>query len=162
VSPTTRLFIANPIFRFFAFVVDVIVLLALEWCLGPLPDLLAGELSWAMLAVLNGVYLCALHAWHGQTVGKWIAGIRVVSPETGRPPTLAASAVRAIVAVGLPLLPVIGWLLSLADIMPLAWSRRRQCVHDVAARTVVVILPPAERGLLPLLRWGGRSGGVAV
>ena len=83
-SPTIRLFIANPISRFFAFVIDV----------------------------------CALHAWHGQAVGTWIAGIRVVSPETGRPPTPAASAVRAI---------------------------------------VVVPLPPAERGLLPMLRRGGRS-----
>jgi uncharacterized RDD family membrane protein YckC len=148
-SATIRLPIANPIFRLFAFVVDTVVLLTVRLCLGSVPNLLAGDLAWVVLGVLDGVYFWLLHAWRGQTIGKWFAGIKVVSPLTGRPPTLAASAVRAVVRSGLPLVPgVWGVLLGLADVLPMAWTRRRLCLHDLAARTAVVALPPAERGLL--------------
>lgn len=137
--------------RLFAFLLDVIVLLALEWCLGPLPEWVLPQAPDVVSLVVGFSYFWLLHAWRGQTVGKWFAGIRVVSPKTGSPPTLGAAAVRAALSEGLPFIPEVGWLLFLFDVAPLTGTRRRQCAHDMLARTVVVTLPAKDRGLVRLL-----------
>jgi uncharacterized RDD family membrane protein YckC len=136
--------------RFFAFLLNLLVLLMLEWCLGPVPEWVAPRAPEVVLLVVAIAYFWLLHAWRGQTLGKWFAGIRVVSPQTGRPPTLTAAAVRAVLSEGLPFIPVVGWLLFTADIAPLGWTRRRQCAHDMLAGTVVVTLPAEDHGPVPL------------
>ncbi|MFI6323698.1 RDD family protein [Nonomuraea sp. NPDC050556] len=135
-----RLYIAGPMLRLFAFLLDVIVLLAADWCLG----LVLPQVPEVVSLLMAFCYFWLLHAWRGQSVGKWVAGIRVVSPQTGHPPTLGAAAVRAALSEGLPFVPVIGWLLFLFDVAPLTGTRDRQCAHDMIARTVVVTVPAED------------------
>lgn len=70
--------------------------------------------------------------WDGQTVGKRLAGIRVVS-ETGERLTAGKAFVRNV-----PVLVSFTWLSYLVALLSMAASDRRQRVFDSLAGTVVV------------------------
>lgn len=77
------------------------------------------------------VYTVALQGRYGQTVGKAVAGIVVVSKD-GTPCDYRAAALRELVrAADLVLAPLIG-------VMFVFRSRRRQRLGDVVAETIVV------------------------
>lgn len=77
------------------------------------------------------VYTVALQGRYGQTVGKAVAGIVVVSKD-GTPCDYRAAALRELVrAADLALAPLIG-------VMFVFRSRRRQRLGDVVAETIVV------------------------
>jgi len=84
----------------------------------------------AFVAVAAFVYATVSHALAGATLGKRLAGIRVVGPD-GRPPGIARSAARSawlavsIAAAGLGLLPAL--------LLP-----SRRALHDLLAGTRVV------------------------
>lgn len=81
------------------------------------------------------LYFWLLHAfWNGQTLGKKLFGIRVVSEYGGRI-GVGQTAVRQAVATVLEWLCCVGLLLDLAWIL---FDPRKQALHDKAARTVVV------------------------
>lgn len=68
----------------------------------------------------------------GQTVGRRMLGIRVVSTETGEPPTLKMAFVRYLIAaVASGSICYLGYLWML-------WDDRKQTWHDKVANTVVV------------------------
>ena len=83
----------------------------------------------AFLLVQNGGYLVAFTA-SGQTLGKMIAGIRVVSSEPRSPMDLGRAFVRELVWLGLAIPAGLGLLTVL--------SRDRRGVHDRFAGTRVV------------------------
>lgn len=72
--------------------------------------------------------------WNGQTPGKKLFGMRVVM-DTGSPATVAAVAIRQAVEVALSWVCCIGPLLDLGWIL---FDRRKQALHDKAAKTLVV------------------------
>jgi len=100
--------------------------------------------TWAVvfLALALGYYF-VLEAWAGQTVGKRLLGLRVLSAAGARP------SVRAV--AGRTLLRVVDWLPALylaGFITTLATGTRRQRVGDLAARTAVARAAPVRhRGL---------------
>ena len=100
--------------------------------------------TWAVVffALALGYYF-VLEAWAGQTVGKRLLGLRVLSAEGARP------SVRAV--AGRTLLRIVDWLpvLYLAGfITMLATGTRRQRIGDLAARTAVArAVPVRHRGL---------------
>lgn len=68
----------------------------------------------------------------GQTLGKRMAGVRVVSTNTMQPPTMGGSLIRALVAYAASgAICYLGYLWSL-------WDDDRQTWHDKAADTVVI------------------------
>jgi uncharacterized RDD family membrane protein YckC len=80
--------------------------------------------------------------WNGQTLGKRIMKIRVISVQPGVPLTRSTAAKRFLVTAAgavVPALPLLDGLWQLWD-KPL-----RQCLHDKAAETVVVVSPTAPR-----------------
>lgn len=92
--------------------------------------LLAWLLSEAFVAVLAFVYFTVSHALAGATLGKRIAGIRVVA-EDGRPPGPARSAVRSVWAL-------LSLALAGAGLIPALASPSRRALHDLLAGTRVV------------------------
>ncbi|MHB1820337.1 MAG: RDD family protein [Streptosporangiaceae bacterium] len=95
------------------------------------------ELVFTMaLAVL---YYWVLTGNWGTTIGKRCVSARVVPAAGGTRPGLGASLVRAVVfVVCAPILP-----LFLVDNLWLFAGGRRRCLHDRAARTIVVRDRPA-------------------
>jgi uncharacterized RDD family membrane protein YckC len=100
--------------------------------------------TWAVvfLALALGYYF-VLEAWAGQTVGKRLLGLRVLSAGGARPSVWAVA--------GRTLLRIVDWLplLYLAGfITMLATGTRRQRIGDLAARTAVArAVPVRHRGL---------------
>jgi uncharacterized RDD family membrane protein YckC len=88
-----------------------------------------GNITYGLLVV---AYYVLMEGYLGQTIGKLTVGITVVSEVTGRPPGIAAAAVRT-------LLRIIDGLLTygVAFVVTLA-SERRQRLGDIAAHTLVV------------------------
>lgn len=85
-----------------------------------------------------GIYQLILLATRGQSIGKRILGIRIVTHETGQSP----GGVKAILLRGfLPGLisniPLVGGIFSLVNIL-FIFREDRRCIHDLIAGTVVV------------------------
>jgi uncharacterized RDD family membrane protein YckC len=103
---------------------------------------------WILLltsAVLWFVYDSVQHAKWGQTVGKRVLSTRVVSAYDRSPVSGAAAAKRAAVYALIPVIPLVGSVFALLNELWLTWDRRKQCLHDKAARTIVIKtnVPPA-------------------
>lgn len=89
------------------------------------------------------LYYWLLTGYWGTTIGKRSLGTWVVSASDGSPVSLPVSFLRAVVFVlGGEVVP----LFFLTDNLWLTTDRRRQCLHDKAARTLVVRAPPPGRG----------------
>jgi uncharacterized RDD family membrane protein YckC len=106
---------------------------------------LTGTGSWVVEAVawvLYFVYEGLMLGWRGQTVGKMALRLRVASLRDGSVPDGNAAWIRSAV-YALPLIiPCFGFVFWLMNVLSCTWDRPyRQCVHDKAAKTVVV---PAE------------------
>ncbi|GAA2215064.1 hypothetical protein GCM10009850_105310 [Nonomuraea monospora] len=82
-------------------------------------------------------YLCAAHACFGRTLGKWVVGLKVVGRGTDRPPSPWAAALRSL-WVFLPLIPVVGQFLAVADWLWSFFDEEKRCLHDRLAGTLVV------------------------
>jgi uncharacterized RDD family membrane protein YckC len=127
-------------------VISLVVVLPAVYMMGYLPAMVSGEsgdlglqlligaLSLGLYILVNGYLL----ATSGQTIGKRIAGTRIVSVTDGRIlPLVRLIALRSI-PVGLAgLIPVIGTVLSIADVLMIFRADRR-CAHDLIAGTKVV------------------------
>ncbi|NUP02234.1 MAG: RDD family protein [Nonomuraea sp.] len=89
-------------------------------------------------ALAGFLYFWLLHARYGQTPGKRLLGIKVISPATGLPPSFQAAAYRAAFYTVITLTPGVGLLIAAMDGLHLFLNDRRQCLHDMLAGTVVV------------------------
>ncbi len=78
------------------------------------------------------------HGLWGQTIGKRVMGTKVVTADTRSPISGNAACGRAAVYALVPAVPSVGSLFALINESWLLWDPRRQCLHDKAARTVVV------------------------
>ncbi|MGH3728277.1 MAG: RDD family protein [Micromonosporaceae bacterium] len=94
--------------------------------------------------VIFGVYWlydAAMNGIKGQTLGKMICGLKVVSTQTGQPPGFGPGAIRAAVFPLPGIIPCIGALSNLVcALSPLfdSASGYQQGFHDKAAKTMVV------------------------
>jgi uncharacterized RDD family membrane protein YckC len=97
----------------------------------------AGGVVWAALAFC---YFAVGEGLRGQTLGKRLLGIHVVSSTGGRPSVIAATIRTILRPVDfLPFLYLLGFLVVLAT------GRRAARLGDFAARTMVVAVPPTGR-----------------
>jgi uncharacterized RDD family membrane protein YckC len=101
---------------------------------------MAGSLYLAALAVvaISFLYYWLLTAFWGTTLGKRAVGTMVVTAAGRSKVGVLAAAIRAGVFVLLQVVPTIGLFLFLADNGWLLFDTSLQCLHDKAARTVVV------------------------
>ena len=91
-----------------------------------------------IIAVLSFFYDSIQHGLWGQTLGKRALGTRVVSAFDRSKISGGTAAGRAAMYALIPVVPLIGTLFSLLNGLWLTWDRRRQALHDKAARTIVV------------------------
>lgn len=135
--------LAGPIARFFAWLIDVLIMAALIYLAIHLVLLLvvvnvsiAAALVYLVIFVVMFGYGIALEWWwRGRTIGKRVLGLRVVD-EQGLRLTFPQVALRNLVRLA-DMLP----LLYLAGGTACAISRRSQRLGDLAAGTVVVRPP---------------------
>ncbi|MEU0481798.1 RDD family protein [Streptosporangium sp. NPDC006013] len=89
---------------------------------------------------LYAAYFWLQHALWGQTLGKRLCRLKVLSRTTGETPSLGQSGIRAIVYATSSLVPYLGMLINLIDMLWIFVDPKRRCLHDVIAETVVVDL----------------------
>ncbi|GAA1017450.1 hypothetical protein Aple_032560 [Acrocarpospora pleiomorpha] len=114
----------------------------------------AGNPEWrieVVATVFLGIYFWLLHARWGQTLGKRLCRLKVVSSTTGEVPNIRDSGLRALVHPVLTAIPYLGAVLYLADALWMFADPKRRCLHDVIAKTVVIDLRDPDR------RASGRS-----
>ena len=78
------------------------------------------------------------HGLWGRTIGKRVLGTRVVTAGTKARISVGAAAGRAAVYALPGLVPTVGGIFALINELWLLWDPQRQCLHDKAARTIVV------------------------
>ena len=89
-------------------------------------------------AAIGLLYEVTMIATRGQTLGKMATSIKVVRADNGLVPGWGKSIGRWILPALLPIIPFVGWILSLLVYISLLWDRARQGWHDKAAGTLVV------------------------
>ena len=88
--------------------------------------------------VLAFAYFAVQHAMYGQTLGKRVLGTMVVTADTRSKITGGTAAGRAAIFVFPGLIPLVGFLFWLLNVLWLTWDPKRQALHDKAVKTVVV------------------------
>ena len=91
-----------------------------------------------LAAAVGLLYEVTMIATRGQTLGKMATRIKVVRADNGLVPGWGKSIGRWIIPALLPIIPLVGWILSLLVYISLLWDRARQGWHDKAAGTLVV------------------------
>jgi uncharacterized RDD family membrane protein YckC len=124
-------------------IIDAVVVVAFSGAVAVLTGGVGDVPGWIRYATVGfGVaYEGLLVAGSGRTLGKRVAGVRVVDARTGAVPGLGRSLVRAAPYL-LALVPVVGAFWSLVYVTAV-WRPRRQGWHDSAAGTIVVTTAPA-------------------
>ncbi|MFI7439356.1 RDD family protein [Nonomuraea indica] len=109
----------------------------------------AGNPDWwieVASTALFAAYFCVQHALWGQTLGKRLCRLKVVSRATGLPPGLGRSAIRALVHPALFGLPYVGPPLFFVNALAIMVHPKRRCLHDMITGTMVIDLSgPARR-----------------
>ena len=98
------------------------------------------------LAAVSFGYDWLQHGLWGQTIGKRVMGTKVVTADTRAPVSGQAAGTRAAVYALVPAVPSVGALFALVNESWLLWDPGRQCLHDKAARTVVIKTSRLEPG----------------
>ena len=132
--------LAGPLSRCLAFLVDLFVIAglttAIQQALAPLraleQDLGLALIILLYVAVWLSYGMLSEYFWYGQTIGKWVLGLRVVD-STGLELQFHQVAIRNLVRV-VDLFPLLG----LAGGVVMLLNRRLQRLGDLAAGTVVV------------------------
>ncbi len=92
------------------------------------------------------------HALWGRTIGKRVLGTRVVTADTRSRISVGAAGGRAAVYALPGLVPTIGGIFALINELWLLWDPQRQCLHDKAAKTVVVKADMVPEATVPAPR----------
>ena len=137
--------------RFQATVIDVVIMMC---CIFPYASSLGlmeiaekqsaipPELA-VKLVAFQVVMFFVLHGFllhqYGQTIGKRLVGIAIVTMDNQKPPLLNLILQRYVSQWLMGMVPVIGILLRLADVL-FIYRPDRRCIHDHLAKTKVIDL----------------------
>lgn len=108
------------------------------------------ELSFGYDSLLTVLYFALFVAiqWKflketGQTIGKKVAKTRIVTMEGNKPKINDLLFKRYAFVNLISLIPVVGGIVSLVDVL-LVFKKDRRCLHDMIAGTQVVKFPPGQ------------------
>jgi uncharacterized RDD family membrane protein YckC len=97
--------------------------------------------------ILWGLYEVLLTAKRGQTVGKRVTKIKVITAEADEPPPTRQAIMRwGILAVPMILVPTFGLIVTFGVGIWFTFDAKRQGLHDKASRTYVVNTAPPTDG----------------
>jgi uncharacterized RDD family membrane protein YckC len=120
-------------------IIDGVILTAIAWAIGVIAgatDQVGIYVIYLVISLLYGPVLLARDGEHnGQTIGKQAVGIRVTR-ESGEPMTFGTGALREVVGKSIPSAVTFG-LYGLIDSLWCLWDKKKQCLHDKIASTVV-------------------------
>jgi uncharacterized RDD family membrane protein YckC len=91
-----------------------------------------GTLGTLLLTVVSLAYFILMEGYMGQTVGKMIAGVKVVREDSGATPGLGKATIRTILRI------IDGLFLYLVAFIVVLISGKNQRLGDMAAGTLVV------------------------
>lgn len=98
----------------------------------------ASMLLWAAVSLAIWVLLHGLFLQNGQTIGKKILGMQIVGVDDTKPLPVGRVILRRHLVVGLlSMVPFVGRLVALADVL-LIFDANRRCLHDRIAGTRVI------------------------
>jgi len=92
----------------------------------------------AIAMVLWALYTIPSVTRWGQTMGRFLVGIRVARIDDGGSPDLGQAAIRFLLPNTLALVPAVGPVLFFAVLIRAAFNPERRGWHDLAAGTVVL------------------------
>lgn len=107
--------------------------------IGPLLTVVIGLVGFGLFILVQGKFLKAT----GQTIGKKVVKTRIVTMEGKKPEFMDLVVKRYAFMNLIGLIPVVGGIASLIDVLMVFKSDRR-CLHDVVAGTQVVKVQPGE------------------
>jgi len=94
-----------------------------------------------VMLLVGQIFYLAINGWllykYGQTVGKRFLEIKIVDLNNNLPELYRSYGLRYFVPALFPLVPLLGGLLSLADIL-FIFRKDRRCIHDHIAGTRVI------------------------
>jgi len=155
--------------RFWAAIVDGIVFMPLllieQWLLGKTEDT-SVIIGWTIFtAFLPLLYSIILHYKYGQTIGKWVAGVKVVDISETRTLTFKQSVLRDVFYLGIEIIgllyfaflvfqtnkaeylynnyrnfadqPILWW--TIIELVTMLTNSKRRALHDFIAKSVVVL-----------------------
>lgn len=134
--------------RLVASIVDSIVMMIfiipLMFFTGAFDDIMAGgepSLMYNLVVGIVGVIIFVAINGHflissGQTVGKKLLNIRIVTDQ-GKHADFGVLVARYAFYLGVPLIPVIGGIINLVNIL-FIFNSTKQCLHDQVAGTYVI------------------------
>lgn len=147
--------LASPWRRLGGILIDYIILGAVSWLItlpfgqvvevtGPSGNQkvvwhAGGFVANLLVTILTLAYFTILHGRFGQSVGKMAVGTRVVREDDGGAISYGAALLRIFVMYVLWAICCVG---GIVDSVWLLGDRRRQCLHDKAAKTVVIRVDP--------------------
>lgn len=140
--------LASPVDRLIAFIIDFAVGLPCGFLIGLGSAMSANSDSATIASGLTAVggllflalaiYTLVLLATRGQTIGKKVRGIRIVTfPDGANPGGVKTILLRGFVNGLIGMVPVVGVIYALADIF-FIFREDRRCIHDLIAGTQVV------------------------
>lgn len=126
-------------------IIQTVALVPVMLVLGVWDAAMRGENSLTLslgVPVISALLFLAIHGVllvrHGQTVGKRLVGIRIVSVEDGSvPPFARVYALRYLLIQAIASVPLAGSLFALVDALFIFRGDRR-CLHDLVAGTRVI------------------------
>lgn len=136
--------LAGPLRRLGARILDGIVVAVIGVVFvivffGGVDELRTGTVTSLLLGLVIGIgYEVAQIAVWGQTIGKRMAGIKVINAAHGGVPGWGTATGRWAIPGLVALIPTIGPLLSLLCYVSLTWDRVYQGWHDKVAGTLVI------------------------
>ena len=96
------------------------------------------------LALFGVVMFFVLHGYllfhYGQTIGKRIIGLAIVTLTDEKPPFAALIVNRYLPQWVVGFIPGLGPLLAIADVTHIFFNHQNRCVHDLIAKTKVIDL----------------------
>ena len=99
----------------------------------------------AMFFVLHGYLL--FH--YGQTIGKRVVGLAIVTLNNEKPPFAALIINRYLPQWVIGFIPGLGPLLAIADVSYIFFNEQNRCIHDLIAKTKVVDLSVKVASVAP-------------
>jgi uncharacterized RDD family membrane protein YckC len=87
-----------------------------------------------IVGLYNKVYLISKR---GFSIGQGVMGLKVVMGDGG-PVQMVTALLRLLVQMGLGLIPFVGWILGLLNLLWPLWDPQKQTLHDKAVGTFVV------------------------
>jgi uncharacterized RDD family membrane protein YckC len=129
--------LASRVARLLAFAIDlglIVVVVAIVYLTAPHATEVQGYVALGGVLFCGAVAQCYLLATTGQTIGKRILRIRIVSLASGETPSFSRVVIRRY------FLPLILWFLGFGLLLDalFIFGKERRCIHDILAGTKVI------------------------